>query len=100
MSSSLWVVKPSHLSHAHRSPQQTRKAHPYVTRKRFPADWAVAEILKQYLRNHRHYAVKHGRMPSKKKAVDGTSANDKQHSDLPNINAGNDDKANEEEEDD
>ena len=71
-----------------------------MTRKRFPADWAVAEILKQYLRNHRHYAVKHGCMPSKKKAVDGASANDEQHSDLPNINVGNDDEANEEEEDD
>ena len=77
-----------------------RKAHPYVTRKCFPADWAVAEILKQYLCNHRRYAVKHGRMPSKKKAVDGTSANDEQHSDLPDINAGNDNEANEEEEDD
>ena len=71
-----------------------------MMRKRFPANWAVAEILKQYLCNHRCYAVKHGRMLSKKKAVDGASANDKQHSDLPDINAGNNDKANEEEEDD
>ena len=44
--------------------------------------------------------VKHGCMPSKKKAMDGASANDEQHSDLPDINAGNDDEANEEEEDD
>ncbi|KAG6835867.1 hypothetical protein H0H93_013811 [Arthromyces matolae] len=31
----------------------TRKEHPYLTRKRFPGDWAIAEIVKQYLRNQR-----------------------------------------------
>jgi hypothetical protein len=36
-----------------------------MTQKRFPADWASAEILKQFLRNHRRYAVRKGRMESK-----------------------------------
>jgi hypothetical protein len=33
-----------------------------MTKKRFPADWAAAEMLKQYMKNHRRYAVRMGRM--------------------------------------
>ncbi|KAF7348741.1 hypothetical protein MVEN_01393200 [Mycena venus] len=38
----------------------TRKEFPYLTRARFPLDWALAEMVKQYLRNKRRYAVKRG----------------------------------------
>lgn len=37
-----------------------------MTRKRFPADWAAGEMLKQFLRNHRRYEVKKGRMQSRR----------------------------------
>lgn len=47
-------------------PIQVRKHHPYMTRKRFPADWAAGEMLKQFLRNHRRYEVKKGRMPPRR----------------------------------
>lgn len=45
---------------------QTRKVHPYLTKERFPANWATAEMVKQYLRNHRRYEVKHGRLETRK----------------------------------
>jgi hypothetical protein len=44
---------------------QTRQTHPYMTKKRFPADWAAAEMLKQYMKNHRRHAVRNGRMESR-----------------------------------
>jgi hypothetical protein len=44
---------------------QTRKDHPYMTKQRFPADWSAAEILKQYMKNHRRHAVRNGRMESR-----------------------------------
>src|ERR1700692_3643657 len=34
------------------------KVHPCLMRKRFPADWAQAEILKQYLCNYCWYNIK------------------------------------------
>jgi len=33
-----------------------------MTQKRFPQDWAAAELLKQYIRNHRRYASKKRRL--------------------------------------
>jgi len=33
-----------------------------MTNKRFPQDWAAAELLKQYIRNHRRYAAKKSRL--------------------------------------
>lgn len=36
-----------------------------MTRDRFPADWAAAEMLKQYIKNHRKHAIKAGRMESR-----------------------------------
>lgn len=36
-----------------------------MTKKRFPADWCAAELLKQYLKNHRRHAVRNGRMESR-----------------------------------
>jgi hypothetical protein len=44
---------------------QTRVDHPYMTKKRFPTDWSAAELLKQYLKNHRRHAVRNGRMESR-----------------------------------
>ena len=35
-----------------------------MTNKRFPVDWGIAKMLKQYLRNHRKYAVRKGCMES------------------------------------
>lgn len=34
-------------------PPKTRREYPYLTTKRFPLNWAVAEMVKQYLRNKR-----------------------------------------------
>jgi len=36
-----------------------------MCKKRFPADWSAAEVLKQYLKNHRRHAVRNGRMQSR-----------------------------------
>jgi hypothetical protein len=36
-----------------------------MSKKRFPADWSAAEVLKQYLKNHRRHAVRNGRMRSR-----------------------------------
>jgi hypothetical protein len=36
-----------------------------MTKKRFPADWSAAEMLKQYMKNHRRHAVRNGRMESR-----------------------------------
>lgn len=33
-----------------------------MTKKRFPGSWATAEIVKQYMKNHRRHAVCTGRM--------------------------------------
>lgn len=38
-----------------------RKKHPYLTRKRFPSDWACVELVKQYLRNNRKHEAKKAR---------------------------------------
>lgn len=35
-----------------------RKENPYLDKKRFPRDWATAEIVKQYLHNQRKVAKK------------------------------------------
>jgi len=36
-----------------------------MSKERFPADWAAAEMLKQYMKNHRRHAVRKGRMESR-----------------------------------
>ncbi|KAJ7073434.1 hypothetical protein B0H15DRAFT_935016 [Mycena belliarum] len=63
----------------------TRKKHPYLTRARFPLDWAQAEMVKQYLRNKRRYSVRRGYIPNretrKHEREEGGSGegNDKRH---------------------
>lgn len=44
---------------------QTRKDHPWVTERRFALNWAVAEMVKQYLRNKRRYGVRVGYIPDR-----------------------------------
>ncbi|KAJ7771162.1 hypothetical protein DFH07DRAFT_768541 [Mycena maculata] len=44
----------------------TRKQFPYLTEKRFPLNWALAEMAKQYLGNKRKYGVKCGVIPNAK----------------------------------
>ncbi|KAF7329187.1 hypothetical protein MKEN_00179300 [Mycena kentingensis (nom. inval.)] len=55
-----------------------RQDFPYLTQKRFPIDWAQAELVKQYLRNVRKHEVKQGRMDTreerKKKRANAASA--------------------------
>ncbi|KAF9566547.1 hypothetical protein CPC08DRAFT_719872 [Agrocybe pediades] len=51
-----------------------RHAHPYMSTDRFPNDWATGEILKQYLKNYRRYAVKRGRMPRRKDRLSAASS--------------------------
>ncbi|KAF8205822.1 hypothetical protein K438DRAFT_1964234 [Mycena galopus ATCC 62051] len=53
------------------------KDHNYLTQKRFPFNWASAEMVKQYLRNQCRYAVKMQRLPARKEQrkqrTEGTS---------------------------
>ena len=42
---------------------QARAKYPYLTRKRFPQDWAVSEISMNYLRGRRKYLVSKGLLP-------------------------------------
>ncbi|KAF7981190.1 hypothetical protein HWV62_34505 [Athelia sp. TMB] len=39
-----------------------RSVHPYMTQDRFPADWAAAAMLKQFLSNHRSWLRRNGRL--------------------------------------
>jgi hypothetical protein len=65
---------------------QTRKDHPYMTKERFPADWAAAEMLKQYMKNHRKHAVRKGRMERQaKKGREPDETNGREGSDLRNV---------------
>jgi len=64
---------------------QVRKHHQYMTQKRFPQDWATAELLKQYIRNHRRYTAKKDRLMAADQGDDEDSET------LPNIEDENDD---------
>jgi hypothetical protein len=69
-----------------------RKTHPYMSKARFPQNWATAELVKQYMRNHRRYEVKKGRMmPRHQRSAANSSGN------TPNIDSDEDmDKGNDE----
>ncbi|KAJ7761341.1 hypothetical protein B0H16DRAFT_1884344 [Mycena metata] len=43
----------------------TREEFPYLTRARFPLDWAIAEMTMQFLRNRRRYGLKCKRIPNR-----------------------------------
>jgi len=46
-----------------------------MTKKRFPNNWATAEILKQYMKNHRRHAVWTGRMKSRAERLQKSNPN-------------------------
>ena len=56
-----------------------------MTQKRFPQDWATAELLKQYIRNHRCYTAKKDRLMAADQGDDEDSET------FPNVNDENDD---------
>ena len=61
--------------------------HPYMSKARFPQNWATAELVKQYMRNHRRYEVKKGRMmPRHQRSAATSSGNTAQ---LPNVDSDN-----------
>ena len=70
-----------------------------MSKARFPQNWATAELVKQYMRNHRRYEVKKGRMmPRHQRSAANSSGNTSQ---LPNIDSNEDkdmDKENNEDE--
>jgi hypothetical protein len=50
-----------------------------MSKARFPQNWATAELVKQYMRNHRRYEVKKGRMMSRRqRSVANSSGNTSQ----------------------
>ena len=70
-----------------------------MTKARFPQNWATAELVKQYMRNHRRYEVKKGRMMPRRQRSAATSIGNT--SQLPNIDSDEDedmDKENKEDE--
>jgi hypothetical protein len=59
-----------------------------MSKARFPQNWATAELVKQYMRNHRRYEVKKGRMmPRHQRSAAHSSGNTSQ---LPNIDSDED----------
>jgi hypothetical protein len=69
-----------------------------MSKARFPQNWATAEIVKQYMRNHRRYEVKKGRMMPRHQRSAATSS--RNISQLPNIDSDEDeDMDNENDED-
>ena len=70
-----------------------------MSKARFPQNWATAELVKQYMRNHRRYEVKKGRMMPRRQRLAATSSRDT--SQLHNIDSDEDedkDKENDEDE--
>jgi hypothetical protein len=56
-----------------------------MSKARFPQNWATAELVKQYMRNHRRYEVKKGRMmPRHQRSAATSSGNTSQ---LPNVDS-------------
>ncbi|KAF8193126.1 hypothetical protein K438DRAFT_2132673 [Mycena galopus ATCC 62051] len=99
----LWPVPHNHV--------KTRKEFPFLTEKRFPLNWGLAEMAKQYLRNKRKYAVRLGRIPNRKErkrraeenTAQGRSKRRRitdQDTGVPHIDEGEDDPQPEEEDDD
>jgi hypothetical protein len=70
-----------------------------MSKAQFPQNWATAEFVKQYMRNHRRYEVKKGRMmPRRQRSAANSIGNTSQ---LPNIDSDEDedtDKENDEDE--
>jgi hypothetical protein len=52
-----------------------------MSKARFPQNWATAELIKQYMRNHRRYEVKKGRMMSRHQRSAASSSG------IPNVDS-------------
>jgi DNA-directed RNA polymerase specialized sigma subunit len=59
--------------------------HLYMSKARFAQNWATAELVKQYTRNHRRYEVKKGRMMPRHQCSAATSSG--HVSQLPNVDS-------------
>ena len=68
-----------------------------MTKARFPQNWATAELVKQYMRNHRRYEVKKERMMPRRKRLAATSSGNT--SELPNLDSDEEENADKENED-
>ena len=68
-----------------------------MSKDRFPQNWATAELVKQYMRNHRRYEVKKGRMMPRHQRFAVTSSGTSKY---PNIDFDEDEDMNEEDDDD
>jgi len=69
-----------------------------MSKARFPQNWATAEIVKQYMRNHRRYEVKKGQMiPRHQRSAATSSGNISQ---LPNIDSDEDEEMDNENDED
>ena len=69
-----------------------------MSKVRFPQNWATAELVKQYMRNHRRYEVKKGRMmPRHTRSAANSSGNTSQ---LPNIDSDEDEDMDKESDED
>ena len=67
-----------------------------MSKARFPQNWATAELVKQYMRNHRRYEVKKGRMmPRHQRSAANSSGNTSQ---LPNVDSDEDENMDKESE--
>ncbi|KAJ7433125.1 hypothetical protein B0H11DRAFT_2122734 [Mycena galericulata] len=86
----------------------TRKQFSYLNEKRFPMNWAIAEMVKQFLRNKRRYGVRRGTIPNremrKRQAEDNTAVARKRRKtmsgNVPHIDEQEDDSGNDDEDND
>jgi hypothetical protein len=62
--------------------------HPYMSKARFPQNWATAELIKQYMRNYCRYEVKKGRMMPRHQRSAANSS--REASQLPNVDSDKD----------
>jgi hypothetical protein len=69
-----------------------------MSKARFPQNWATAELVKQYMRNHRRYEVKKGRMmPRHQRSAANSSGSTSQ---VPNVDSDEDEDMHEESDED
>ena len=68
-----------------------------MSKDRFPQNWATAELVKQYMRNHRRYEVKKWRMMPRHQRFAATSSGTSKY---PNIDFDEDKDMNEEDDED
>ncbi|KAJ7848002.1 hypothetical protein B0H14DRAFT_2356918, partial [Mycena olivaceomarginata] len=65
-----------------------RNSSPFLSRERFPLDWAIAEITKQFLRKKRKHAVRRGYIGNceeRKRASEGRASPSSKHRKIRHI---------------